>query len=216
MRHMDVKKSLTDYLEGELDLDRRALVDKHLRACEDCSQELAELRHAVFLLRRLPTPEPPPTLVADVVRRIEEGEAKPGVFFYLRRGWNSFIVSLEPPRLTAPALGLAAGLAIVLALGDFGLQLPGFGPGTADPVEAQARIDATTPNATARREASTRGWKARRGAMVASANANARGSSERHHRPALRNCRNCLVWDLTRRTRQRSQSHGIQSLVWIL
>ncbi|MFP8874667.1 MAG: zf-HC2 domain-containing protein [Myxococcota bacterium] len=179
MRHMDVKKSLTDYLEGELDLDRRTLVDRHLEACEDCSRELAELRHAVFLLRRLPTPEPPPTLVADVVRRIGEGEAQPGVLFYLRRGWDSFVVALEPPRVTAPVIGLAAGLAIVLAMGDYGLQLPGFGSEGADSVQEDARIEAVTPNASARLAASGRGWKAQRGALVASASANTRGPRER-------------------------------------
>ena len=140
MRHIEVKNSLTDYLEGELDLDRRSLVDTHLEACEDCSQELLELRHAVFLLRRLPTPETPPTLVADVVRRIEDGEARPGPLFYVRRGWNAFLVALHPPGVTAPALGLAAGLAIVIAMGDYGL--PGFGfKSGADLVEQKAKIE---------------------------------------------------------------------------
>ena len=64
-----MKNCLPDYLDGELDLDRRSLVDKHLEVCDACSQELSELRHAVFLLRRLPTPETPPMLVEKVVRQ---------------------------------------------------------------------------------------------------------------------------------------------------
>ena len=148
MRHIEVKNSLTDYLEGELDLDRRSLVDTHLEACEDCSQELLELRHAVFLLRRLPTPESPPTLVGDVVRRIEDGEARPGPLFYVRRGWNAFLVALHPPGFTAPALGLAAGLAIVIAMGDYGLPGFGFSSG-ADLVEQKAKVEgvASVPSA---------------------------------------------------------------------
>ena len=140
MRHIEVKNSLTDYLEGELDLDRRSLIDTHLETCEDCSQELLELRHAVFLLRRLPTPESPPTLVADVVRRIEDGEARPGPLFYVRRGWNAFLVALHPPGFTAPALGLAAGLAIVIAMGDYGLPGFGFSSG-ADLAEQKAKTE---------------------------------------------------------------------------
>ncbi|MCH2187550.1 zf-HC2 domain-containing protein, partial [Myxococcota bacterium] len=167
MRHIDVQNSLTDYLEGELDLEFRAKVDEHLDACDACSDELQDLRHAVFLLRRLPTPEPPPTLVSDVMRRIEDGEAAPGFASYFRRAWAGLLVALEPPRLTAPALGLAAGLAIVLAMGDTGFSFKEFGSETRQ-VTSVARTAPPAARVSPRAPAINHNqWNARRQVMAA-------------------------------------------------
>ena len=43
MNHADIKRHLADYLEGELPIDQRALVDAHLDACDSCAGEVDEM-----------------------------------------------------------------------------------------------------------------------------------------------------------------------------
>ena len=99
MNHGDVKRHLADYLEGDLDLDARAILDAHLDHCEACAREVAEMQQTIQLLRLLPEPEPPPMIAADVMRRIRAGEAEPGVFGRIGRWFGAV---LEPRRGWAP------------------------------------------------------------------------------------------------------------------
>jgi hypothetical protein len=79
VNHADVKSCLADYLEGDLSLDKRALVDAHLDACADCAGEVDQMRRMIRLLRLLPEPETPPMIAAHVMRRIRAGESRPGL-----------------------------------------------------------------------------------------------------------------------------------------
>ena len=54
MRHEEVRSWLGAYLEGDLGLGQRALVDAHLDSCGACAQELLDLRSMVSVLRSLP------------------------------------------------------------------------------------------------------------------------------------------------------------------
>ena len=54
----DVLKQLTDFLEGDLDLEDRLLLEHHIAACPSCRKALEELRHTISLLNRLPKPKP--------------------------------------------------------------------------------------------------------------------------------------------------------------
>ena len=54
----DVLKRLTDFLEGDLDVEDRLLLEHHVAACPSCRQALEELRHTISLLNRLPKPKP--------------------------------------------------------------------------------------------------------------------------------------------------------------
>jgi hypothetical protein len=114
---------MADYLEGDLSLAKRALFDAHLDSCELCANELHEMRRTINLLRALPTPEPPPDLVDNVMRRIRLGE---GQSSWLDRvgGWLSELAS---PRIAIPAAALAASVAVALVTSDLRLDLPGFG-----------------------------------------------------------------------------------------
>ena len=44
---------VTDYLEGALTPERRALLEQHLAACEGCAAYLDQMRRTVALLREL-------------------------------------------------------------------------------------------------------------------------------------------------------------------
>ena len=64
MNHAVVTEHLADYLEGDLALDLRALVDAHLDSCELCSSEVREMQQTIRLLRALP--EPPQLALIDL------------------------------------------------------------------------------------------------------------------------------------------------------
>ena len=65
---------MTDYLEEALDVPRRVELEDHLRVCEPCRAELAELRRTIRALGELP-PEP---LSDDMRERLLE----------IYRGWR--------------------------------------------------------------------------------------------------------------------------------
>lgn len=120
MNHADVKKSLADYLEGDLSLGDRALVDAHLDGCEECALEVTELEQTILMLRSMPEPETPPMIAANVMRRIRAGETELGFFARLRRR----VTGILEPSFMLPASAVAAAALVVVVLQDpsrFGL-----------------------------------------------------------------------------------------------
>lgn len=109
MKHADVHAELGDYLEGDLTLDRRALVDAHLDACPECAGRLRQLRATVDALRSLGDEEPSPGFAEGVMARIAAGEGRPSPFVRM-------MLRIPPPlrgRLAPPLVALASA-AIVL------------------------------------------------------------------------------------------------------
>ena len=125
MNHSDIQNSMADYLEGDLSLDRRALFDAHLDACEPCSTELSEMRETIGLLRHLATPEAPSDLADNVMRRIAAGEGQPGWFDRVARGLSQISSWLAAPRFAVPATATAAALAVLVVTNDRGFTSPG-------------------------------------------------------------------------------------------
>ncbi len=142
MNHSDIQSRMAGYLDGELALGERALFDAHLDQCEPCSRELAEMRSTIGLLRRLPTPEPPPDLVDQVMRRIAEGEGRPT---WLGR-MSDAVSQILAPRFMIPATALAAGLALTFIPGDLPLRLQDLGRASRNP-EVAALIPASSSGA---------------------------------------------------------------------
>lgn len=147
MNHSDVKKSLADYLEGDLSLEDRAMVDAHLDQCVDCALEVDEMEQTIRLLRTMPEPEVPPMMAANVMRRIRAGEAEPGFFTRLGRG----IASIFEPSFMLPASAVAAAALVVVVLQDPGVV--GM-PGAAGPSPSSLAADTSSglKSATARLE----------------------------------------------------------------
>lgn len=112
MNHAVLTEHLADYLEGDLALDKRALVDAHLDSCETCAQEVREMQQTIRLLRALPQPEVPPMITANVMRRIRAGETQPS---FLERIQRMFGGVLEPSFvLPASAVAVAALVVVVI------------------------------------------------------------------------------------------------------
>jgi hypothetical protein len=121
VKHLEAQSHMADYLEGDLDLTKRALLDAHLDTCGRCSQEFREMRGTIGLLRGLSDPEPPAFLAEAVMRRIREGETSLG-FGGRFRAW---VATLASPRIALPATALAVGLMMAFGVLD-PVGLPGF------------------------------------------------------------------------------------------
>jgi hypothetical protein len=109
VNHAGVKRHLTDYLEGDLELEDRAIVDAHLDQCHSCSLEVEEMLQTIRLLRNLPEPEIPPMIAANVMRRIRAGESRPGFFARMRRAVGSIL----EPTFVLPASAIAVAALVV-------------------------------------------------------------------------------------------------------
>ena len=136
MNHSDIQSRMASYLDGELSLEKRALFDAHLDSCDACSAELMEMRETIRLLRNLPSPEPPPDLVAHVMQRIEEGEGQPSWLGQLADRLHTIFV----PRFAIPATAAAAALTLTVIAGEFDLQ------GMNARERAPAQFAASTPD----------------------------------------------------------------------
>ncbi len=123
MNHADIRRHLADYLEGELPIDQRALVDAHLDACDSCSGEVDEMIQTIHFLRKLPEPETPPLIAANVMRRIRSGEGQLGFFGRIGRTFRSVF----EPGFVLPASAIAAAaLVVTVVQGVGGVSMPEF------------------------------------------------------------------------------------------
>jgi len=116
VNHADIKRHLADYLEGELPIDQRALVDAHLDSCDSCAGEVDEMLQTIRLLRTLPEPEMPPMIAANVMRRIRSGESQLGFFGRLGR----MLGGVLEPGFVLPASAIAAAALVVTVVKCFG------------------------------------------------------------------------------------------------
>lgn len=67
-----VSELLSPYLDGVLDPDEHALVQKHLVSCPSCGRELAELKACLNLLQELPELAPPTGFRAGLMEKIDK------------------------------------------------------------------------------------------------------------------------------------------------
>jgi len=101
------REDLTALLDGALAPARRAVVERHLAACDACRAELGALRAGIAALAAVPpAPGPSPFFGARLEARLA-GAAQPGLLARLA-GWRW--------RLAAPAAALAASVAIAVGV----------------------------------------------------------------------------------------------------
>ncbi len=101
--HEKVEELLSAYIDGELSIEETTMVEKHLRDCSACTQDLETLRQTVNLVRQLPAVSPPRSFTISHLVVPE-------------RPWAWGYAHLRG------ATALAALLLIVLLAGDFGFQ----------------------------------------------------------------------------------------------
>jgi anti-sigma factor RsiW len=137
--HKRVEELLSAYIDGELPIEEATLVEKHLRDCSACTQNLETLRQTVSLMQQLPAVSPPRSFAISHLVVPERPRA--WGYVYLRG-----------------ATALAALLLTVLLAGDLGFQYlwaPRIAAPAPAPVEAtvetsEAEIEVAVETPTAR------------------------------------------------------------------
>jgi hypothetical protein len=117
VNHADIGKHLADYLEGELPIGERALVDAHLDGCNVCAREVEEMLRTIRLLRTLPEPETPPMIAANVMRRIRSDESQLGFFQRFARA----IGAVFEPGFVLPASAIAVAALVAAVVQGLGV-----------------------------------------------------------------------------------------------
>jgi hypothetical protein len=75
MKCAEIKELLSEYMDGILDAQKKALVEEHLTACKVCSEEFGSLKAYVKELRSLKRVEAPEDFLQKVHERLEEYSA---------------------------------------------------------------------------------------------------------------------------------------------
>ncbi len=100
MRCLDVQAELEAYEDGELSLERSALLEGHLASCRACQAELARLQAVAAALETWPLVMEPAQFTAQVMARVRPRPAQPR--FRLR--WSDLLVSVAGAGLAAAAI----------------------------------------------------------------------------------------------------------------
>ena len=80
MECKDIQKRLSAYLEKAVSPQQKTVIDKHLKQCTRCRQELADLKRTIEYVQKLEEVEPPAWLAQRVMARVRaEAEEKPGI-----------------------------------------------------------------------------------------------------------------------------------------
>lgn len=93
--HKWVEDSLSAYIDGELSPKERARVEKHLRDCQACTQNLATLRQTVALVGELPqVPAPRSFAIRPAVVQPKARMATPAWGYGLLKGATALVALL--------------------------------------------------------------------------------------------------------------------------
>jgi hypothetical protein len=68
----EIRELLSQLVDGEIPVDLRAKVDRHLSVCPSCRSAFNELKQTVALLRGLEPVQPPPWLEGRIMTRVRE------------------------------------------------------------------------------------------------------------------------------------------------
>jgi hypothetical protein len=120
----EVRDQLVEFVEGELDKTRRALLARHLETCVECQKELKEIEHLRNALTRAQVPEPGAAFwenFPDRVLRAYQSEQAPVTAHQPGSRVQGLLESLRhvlaPPLLIpALALSLVIGFALFFTL----------------------------------------------------------------------------------------------------
>ena len=81
MECSEIQERLSAYIEGSVSSEEEGLIEEHLKACQQCSESLTDLKKTLEYVQNLEEIEPPPWLKQKVMARVRsEAEAKRGIF----------------------------------------------------------------------------------------------------------------------------------------
>ena len=72
----EVNRFIVDYLEGNLPDKLRKQFETHLSRCPHCKVYLQQYQLTIELLKQVPAPDPPPELMEETVKFLEQLKEK--------------------------------------------------------------------------------------------------------------------------------------------
>lgn len=131
----DFEVLLCDYLDGTLDADLMAEVERHMHTCAACAEMAANVGAAVRFVANTQTPEPPPALISRIAFDIPSGG--------MRRGWWESVTGwLQPLLQPRFAMGMAMTLLSFSMLGRFaGIEVRQLRPSDLHPAAVWSAVD---------------------------------------------------------------------------
>ncbi|MCK5305731.1 MAG: zf-HC2 domain-containing protein [Candidatus Omnitrophica bacterium] len=102
----EIKKLLSEYIDGALEADEKAVVEEHLASCEKCSEEAALLKACVEKIGSLEKIEAPEEFLKKVKERVE----RRSVFQEMMRGL------FVPVRIKIPLELAGVAVSVVLVI----------------------------------------------------------------------------------------------------
>jgi hypothetical protein len=80
MECKDIQKRLSAYIDKSVSPQQKTAIDKHLKQCQRCRRDLADLKKTITYVRQLEEVEPPRWLAQQVMAQVRaEAEEKPGI-----------------------------------------------------------------------------------------------------------------------------------------
>jgi len=78
MEHIDIRHKLSDYLDGSVSAQEKALIEEHLKTCTECDQALLELQKTIELVKNIEEVQPPDWMAQKIMAtvRAEAAEKK--------------------------------------------------------------------------------------------------------------------------------------------
>jgi len=127
----DVQDQLVEYIEGELDKTRQALLARHLETCADCQQELKAIERLRAALAREQAPEPGAAFWENFPDRVWRAYQSEQNTPRQRGTWLQSLLERLRLALVPPVLIPAVALSLIIGLTlFFVLESPGT-PGIA-------------------------------------------------------------------------------------
>lgn len=93
MKCARVRRELSAYIDGEVSVRVRRMIENHLAQCPECDRHRQELVQVVESVRRLATIEPATEFCADAIRRIRTATKVPASAAVGFRRWEIAIVT---------------------------------------------------------------------------------------------------------------------------
>ena len=103
----EIQTDLSAYIDNELPMATRTIVEKHIQGCGVCREQLAELKQLTAGIVALPRLQPAPGLLSEVRRRITQGSK-------CRPSWQDYI--FRPLWLKVPLEAVAVVVIVLFVM----------------------------------------------------------------------------------------------------
>lgn len=117
MTHLELENLASDYLDGHLDIARKAEVEEHLAGCNSCRGVLSDVRLAIQACRSAGEVTPPPWLVSRI-RFATVGEKRTGIVEQV----TALLQTIRQPRVAYATAMALFSLSLIINVAGLNLR----------------------------------------------------------------------------------------------